>query len=259
VEIGKKKLKFSIIVPSLNQGKFIRETIESVLNQDYEETELIVVDGGSKDETLDILRSYGSRLGWTSEKDRGQSHAINKGLQRATGDIVAFINSDDYYLPGAFSAVSDFFSRNHRHQWVTGDYVIIDENGKRIFPFVVLYKRLLRLFPYFWMLSFTDFIVQPSTFWRRDVVSEVGLFDEELHYVMDYDYWLRLMRKYPLGVMRTPLSAFRVHRGSKGGAQYKKQFESELEIVKKYVDNNVILKLHEVHNRIIVKVYDFIK
>lgn len=251
--------KFSIIIPSFNQGKFIRETIESVLNQNYPSVELIVMDGGSPDDTVDILKSYGSDLNWISEKDRGQTHAINKGLSKARGDILAFINSDDYYLPGAFAAVSDFFSLFSQYKWVTGDYQIIDENGNRMFSFVIWYKRLLRRFPNARMLSVTNFIAQPSTFWTREVLDEIGFFDEELHFAMDYDYWLRVIKRYPPGVIRKPLSAFRIHGSSKGGAQYRKEFETDLAIVRKHVDDKTILKLHELHNKMIVKIYDFIK
>ena len=106
------ELKLSIITPSFNQGVFIKETIDSILSQGYAQLEYIVVDGGSTDNTVEILKSYGDKIKWVSEKDNGQADAINKGLKMATGDIVAFINSDDYYLPNALHAVNDFFSES---------------------------------------------------------------------------------------------------------------------------------------------------
>lgn len=252
-------LRISIVVPSFNQGKFIRETIDSILNQDYPNTEIIVMDGGSTDNTVEILKSYGSRIEWVSQKDRGQAHALNMGLRKATGDIVAFLNSDDYYIQGAFGVVSDFFSRNPGRKWVTGDYYIIDEIGNRMFSFVVWYKKLWRAFPAFSTLSVTNFMIQPSTFWRRELLDDIGFFDEGLHYAMDYDYWLRIMKNYPLSVIRKPLSAFRVHGGSKGGASYKKEFETDLGIITKHCDNTFLLKLHALHNWTIVRIYDRIK
>src|SRR5829696_556581 len=117
--------KLSIITPSYNQGRFLEETILSVLNQAYERLEYIVIDGGSSDESVSIIRRYENRLAyWVSEKDRGQVHAISKGLEKATGDIVAFINSDDVYLPGAFNAVMTHFADNPESKWVCGDTIM---------------------------------------------------------------------------------------------------------------------------------------
>src|SRR5260370_9876885 len=118
-------LKLSIVTPSFNQGRFLEETILSVLNQNYSNLEYIIIDGGSTDETVEIIRRYEDRLTyWTSEKDRGQVHAINKGIEQTTGEIFAFINSDDVYLPGAFAAEPDNFETYSDSEWVCGDPIM---------------------------------------------------------------------------------------------------------------------------------------
>src|SRR5574338_66627 len=117
-------LKLTIVTPSFNQGRFLEETMLSVLKQGYEPLEYIVIDGGSADESVEIIRRHEDKLAyWVSEKDRGQVHALNKGLERATGDVFAFINSDDVYLPGAFNAAMSYFADNPQSQWVCGDTI----------------------------------------------------------------------------------------------------------------------------------------
>ena len=122
------KPKISIVTPSFNQGRFLEETILSVLNQRYPNLEYIVIDGGSTDESVDIIRRYENRLAyWISERDNGQVPAINKGLEQATGDIFAFINSDDVYLPGAFAAVAEYFENYPECEWVCGDTMMFGD------------------------------------------------------------------------------------------------------------------------------------
>lgn len=251
--------KISIVIPSYNQGLFIKETIDSVLNQKYPNLELIIIDGNSTDSTISILESYGRKIKWISEKDSGQTEAINKGLKMASGDILTYLNSDDCYLPGSLLAVSNFFNTHNNVYWVTGDYIIINEKGHRIQPYICWYKRILRKFHSPFMLYFANFIIQPSTFWKKTVTLRVGFFNESLKYVMDYDYWLRIINKYPLYVINKSLSAFRIHSSSKGGSQFKNQFNEELSVVLKYSKKRFIFFLHYCHNKLIIFIYNFIK
>jgi glycosyltransferase involved in cell wall biosynthesis len=175
----------SIVTPSYNQGRFLQRTIESVLNQSYPNIEYVVIDGGSTDESVDILRSYGDRFKWVSEKDRGQTHAINKGMARVSGEILAYLNSDDVLLPGAIERVVDFFRRHPKCDMVYGDADYIDENDRvtgRYNTAEYSYNRLLE----------DCMVCQPAAFWTRRIAEKIGPFDESLDFTMDYDYWLRI-------------------------------------------------------------------
>lgn len=251
--------KISIITPSYNQGHFIKETIDSILNQNYPNLEYIVMDGGSTDNTVKILKSYGEKIDWISKKDKGQTDAINKGIKKATGDIIAYINSDDAMLPNTLHTVAEYFNENLDAQWLTGDYFIVDAEGRKIQSFVATYKRFLRNYPNKTVLSIANFIIQPSTFWRRSLTDEIGLFREDLHYVMDFEYWMRAIEEYPLHVLPNHFSLFRIHGNSKGGALYKKQFAQEHVIVQEYVSNPFIVFLHWIHAQLIVLAYKILK
>lgn len=247
--------RISIITPSYNQGGFIRETIESVLNQEYPNLEYIVIDGGSTDSTKSILKEYGNKVDWISEKDRGQSHAINKGLQKATGEIVGFINSDDLLEPGALYKVGKFFSENKKAKWLTGKCRTIDPTGKEIRKGITLYKNVWLHLKSKNILFVINYISQPSTFWHREVLETVGYFDERWEYSMDYDYWLRMCNYYGLDFINSYLASFRVHPQSKAGASANAQFDGALEILKSHTSSSIIIGLHKLHDDIIVFLY----
>lgn len=251
--------KISIITPSYNQGKFIRQTIESVLSQNYPNLEYIVMDGGSTDETISILKEYEGKIKWFSQKDKGQSDAINKGLKMATSDIVAWLNSDDYYMPGTLEKVGSYFAKHTEVQWVTGDYKIVDEQGKEIQSYVRIYKNILRALPFRPTLYIANYINQPSTFWRRKLLYEVGYINEQYHLCMDYDYWLRIYSKYPLSTLSGPLSAFRIHSTSKGKQLYAKQFEEEYDVAITNGSSRIQATLHAIHGKLINSIYSLIK
>ncbi len=176
----------SIITPSFNQSDYLESTIQSVLAQNFPKLEYSVIDGGSTDGTLAILRQYSHRLTWLSEPDEGQAQAINKGLRRANGEIVAWLNSDDIYLPDALPAVAEFFSAHPAIDVVYGDYYLIDGRGK-----ILLRKREIP-FDYNILLYGLNYIGQPAAFFRRRVLERFGYLDENLHYGLDWEYWLRV-------------------------------------------------------------------
>lgn len=177
----------SIVTPSFNQGKFLEETILSVLNQDYGNIEYIVVDGGSNDNTIEVIQKYQSRLAWwASEPDKGQTDAINKGFNRASGEILAWLNSDDVYSPGAVREVVQFLVDHPQIGMVYGDLDFIDEKGRVIGKFNAAQTDLPRL-----RRGYVH-IPQPSAFFRADLWKKVGPLDPSFFFAMDYDLWTRL-------------------------------------------------------------------
>lgn len=178
----------SIITPSYNQATFIEATIQSVLAQNYPRTEYLVMDGASTDGTISILRKYERILRWQSEPDRGQADAINKGFRQSNGQIVAWLNSDDIYLPGALHRVARFFAQNPAVDVLYGDYWFIDDLGRTVM------RRREIPFDAGILLYGLDYISQPTVFFRRRVLDQFGYLDESLHYGLDWEYWLRLAR-----------------------------------------------------------------
>jgi glycosyltransferase involved in cell wall biosynthesis len=247
--------KITLITPSFNQGLFIEKTIKSVLEQGYPDLEHIVIDGGSTDQTLDILRAYGQQLTWLSEPDRGQTHAINKGLRLATGEVIGYVNSDDMLLPGSLLKVGHFFRDHPQASWLTGRCRMIDQNDEEVRKLITFYKNLWLQMRRSQMLAVMDYISQPATFWRRQVIEDVGYFDERHNYAMDYDYWLRLGKQYKLWYLDEYLACFRLHPASKGGSSFEAQFEDDMQVARSHIESPTLLKLHEIHNALIVTVY----
>lgn len=204
----------SIVTPSYNQAQFLEATICSVLEQDYPHIEYIIIDGGSTDGSVDIIRKYAERLAyWVSAKDAGQSDAINKGLARTTGQILGWLNSDDCYLPRCVSTIVECFEQYSDAGMIYGQVEIIDEHGRR--------TGRLSSRPYTFADQLTQrmIIPQPAAFWRREVMDTAGLLRQDLHYAMDFEYWIRIGRRYRIvGVPRT-MAQYRVSKVNKGGAQ----------------------------------------
>jgi len=226
-------LKISIITPSYNQAGFIERTIESVQSQEGNfQLEHIVVDGGSEDGTRDILRRYGSAIRWISEPDEGQADALNKGLAMATGEVIGWLNSDDLYEPGALSTVAELFAAHRKLQWIYGKVRIIDAQGREIRRWITLYKNLrMRRYSYAKLLA-ENWISQMGVFWRRSAARQVGWFRKDLHYCMDYDYWLRLGERWCGRFVDRYLAAFRWYPQSKSGAGFARQFSEELAVAR---------------------------
>jgi glycosyltransferase involved in cell wall biosynthesis len=250
--------RVTVVTPSYNQADFVEETMRSVRDQDHPDVEHIVVDGCSTDGSVDVIRRF-PHATVVVEPDRGQTDAINKGLRRATGDIVCWLNSDDYFLPGTLSAVARYFAEHPDCLWLTGDCVIVDRDGRTIQQPVRRYKRALRALPWPFYLGITNAVTQPATFWRRSVHERIGYLDESLHYTMDYDWWLRLNTLSRPARLGRAFTAFRIHEQSKGGSAYREQFREDLETFSRYSRSRVLQRLHAAHNAAILRVYDRVK
>lgn len=222
--------QISIVTPSYNQGNFIEETIKSVLEQGYPNLEYLIFDGASSDNTVDILAKYDQFIDyWVSEKDDGQSAAINAGLSMATGDIVTWLNSDDYYLPGTLNKIAQAWIAYPDAGLYIGTGPQIDEHGN------FLHRHSTSVgFSFESMLLGQCYLSQPSVFINKKAIDSVGLLDESLHFAMDLEYWLRIGKHYDAVVMDEDLAAYRVYENCKTFAGLK-SWVVEREVIKRYL------------------------
>ncbi len=202
--------KISIVTPSYNQGRFLEETIRSVLLQGYPNLEYIIIDGGSTDNSVEVIKKYEQGLSyWVSEPDQGQSDAINKGWNRSSGEIMAYLNSDDLYTPGAVAEAVTYFQNFPECAVIHGQTMVTDENGKDMKIFGAPFDLQSSID------GCNDPVAQQSAFIRKDVLRDIGFMDITLHKAMDYDLWLRIAVKYPFHFVPRIWSKFRSHSRSK--------------------------------------------
>ena len=241
----------SIVTPSYNQDAYLEDTIKSVISQQGDfYIDYIIIDGGSTDSSVDIIKRYeqilkngewkqscrGIRFRWVSEKDNGQTHAINKGFEIAKGEILSWINSDDMYSPNSFATVMNHFTMNPNDDFLYGDGDVIDENG------IVQWEWLSRPYNYNLMKSyhflwndFTNYIMQQATFWRKRVSTRIGMLDESFHYAMDVEYWIRAgSANLRLAHIPKKLGQFRLITGTKSLSSPTIFWPDMLEIFRKY-------------------------
>lgn len=247
--------RISIVTPCLNQARYIEKTVRSILAQGYPDLDYLVVDGGSTDGTIDILKKFEPRLRWISEADRGQSHAINKGFSLTTGEVCGFLNADDLYEPGALERVGKFFSDHPDREWLAGRCRIIGSNDREIRRPVTAYKNFWLGIGSFAVLNVLNYVSQPAAFWRRRVMEKTGPFAEDLYYGMDYDFWLRIGRQHRLGTIPQTLAGFRVHSNSKTGTTATRQFDELWSIVRRRCHSPALLTLHRLHRSLETVLY----
>lgn len=252
--------RMTIVTPSLNQGRFIEETIRSVLTQGYANLEYIIADGGSTDNTIEVLRKYSDRVLWYSKKDAGQTNAINNALRMASGEIIGYLNADDLLLPDSLLLIAKTFAGHPDVQWLTGRCKIIAEDGKDIRSIISSYKNLLLYSRSYHVLLVTNYISQPATFWRRGLQERCGFLDESLQFVMDYEYWLRLWKSRAPFVLHKDLAAFRIQRNSKttSSGHLERYIEEERRIISSHTRSKAWLFLHDAHRLLMTKIYSLI-
>jgi glycosyltransferase involved in cell wall biosynthesis len=219
----------SVITPSFNQGSFIEKTIQSVLSQDYNKIEYLVIDGGSQDNTLEILDRYEGKLWWVSEPDEGQSDAINKGFKKAKGDIVCWLNSDDTYQPGAISKAVEFFESHPDVMMIYGEGNEIDEQGFFLHRF-----PHTRKFDLWALIYICDYILQPTVFIRKDVFGIIDLPNKDLHWCMDWDLWIRVGSRFKVVYVDYVFANSRIYAETKTASGGIKRFKEITFILRKY-------------------------
>lgn len=225
--------KISVITPSYNQGIFIEETILSILNQNYANLEYIIIDGGSTDNTVDIIKKYESHIAfWVSEKDSGQSEAINKGFKKATGDIICWINSDDILLPNALTKVADSFKANIHLELLNGHLLIIDQNSHIITNYLILK-------PLNWYARRgIYYVAQQSMFWKRSLLERIGYINEEFHAMMDREFLIRVFKNNcNVGHTKQILGAIRKHETTKTALNGSIWSQDEMELQRRYIND----------------------
>jgi glycosyltransferase involved in cell wall biosynthesis len=209
--------KISVITPSYNQVKFIEQTIRSVLLQEYPNLEYIIIDGGSADGSVEIIRRYEPWLSyWVSEPDRGQSHAINKGFEKATGQVLCWLNSDDYYLPGALLTAGRTLADGTDNYALVGHCLKVYLDGRPAVKLEGRYENRRRLLQ-FWKGYQMH---QPTIFWRREVFEKTGWLGEELDQIMDFDYWARISEHFDFVNIDRILACCNYYAGAKTGDDY---------------------------------------
>ena len=202
--------RISIVTPSFNQAEFLERTLRSVLDQEYPNLEYIIIDGGSTDGSVDIIRRYENRLAfWVSEADSGQTSAINKGLRRATGEWVAWQNSDDIYYPGVFHDLAAAVSQHPKAELIIGDMMLIDEQDHSLRD--IRYVRPC----YRGLLAEGMVLTNQAAFWRRSLHEKIGLLNEEYHYAFDYEWFLRLVQHAQAAHVDRIWGGYRLHGHTK--------------------------------------------
>jgi len=255
--------KISIVIPSYNKVDFMEDTLKSIFSQKYSNLEVIVQDGGSTDGTIEIIKKYTKKypkmLSWESKKDKGQTDAINKGLERASGEIFTYINADDIYDKDSLKKVGNYFMQKPGTLWLAGNGKVINNVNSYIAKIPTIYKNFLLKFSSYQILLTVNYLMQPSVFLSRRVYHEYGPFTGFGKIVMEYDLWLKIGKEKMPIILNDNLSLFRINKGTTSYSQGRKLLDEDYSIAKKYTNNIVILLFHRLNNLLRLLVLNFLQ
>ena len=248
----KKLPKISVVIPSYNKGKYIKQTLDSVFSQKYPSLEVLVQDGGSTDKTVEIINSfqkkYPQELFFESKEDKGQTDAINVGIKKAKGDIVTYLNADDYYEGNALWKVANYFMHNPKINWAAGYGQMVSDKGKVVAGFFELGKRTMQYLNNRNLLLVGNYLYQPSVFFRRKFLQKMGEFVGVDGIILEYDMWLKMAKLEMHGNIPAKLSAFRLASGGFSAQHSQKILAAELAVAEKYTSDPAIILLHKFVN-----------
>jgi glycosyltransferase involved in cell wall biosynthesis len=237
--------KISIVTPSFNQGAYIERTILSILNQNYPNIEYIIIDGGSVDNTVEIIEKYSDKISyWVSEKDSGQSNAINKGFRISSGEIVAWLNSDDFYTAGILKKIATIFLENEKANIISCQTIRIDESGNFIRQADVPSTSFNDIF--FWNYH----LPQPGTFFKKKLIEKVNYLDENLHFSMDYDLWFKFAKETDF-LIREEIAAIELLHSKTKNLDKKNEMNIKIEhlfVQMRHADSDALMKKLIEHN-----------
>jgi len=249
--------KISVVIPSYNKVKYIGETLASIVNQGYANYEVIIQDGGSSDGTLEVIKKYASKfprnITWVSHKDKGQLDAVNKGMKRASGDILTYINADDIYLPNAFSEVSNIYLKDSDCLWYAGKSILVDERGRKVDHWlntlvVARYKDFLLRVNRYKFLLVVNYLMQPSMFITRVAFEKYGPFTGVRNFIMEYEMWLKIGKTRMPVVIDKNLACFRMSTTNITSTKYRDLLTEDMKVAKKYTNNLLVLFFHWLNN-----------
>lgn len=244
--------KISVIIPSYNKVRFIEKTLESIVSQEYPNLEVLIQDGGSNDGSLEVIKKYSRKypktIKWESKRDNGQLDAINKGMNKASGDVLAYINADDLYEKRTFVRIAKEYLANSDALWFAGRGTVIDAEGWSIAKPVTWYKTMLLSFNFYPLLLMTNYLMQPSVFITRKAWEKYGPFIGVKEFITEYDLWLKIGKLQMPNVLNENLSKFRIEPATKTKQMSGKLLKEDEKIVKRYTKNSFILILHKLNN-----------